>query len=76
MRMSIATPQGRFSVRTRVSEAEMFQIAAEAAATSANIPSRSSIETIMRLALHAQTATVRLWAAVWLQNHCGVSVAR
>lgn len=52
----------------------MFQIATRVAVSSAN--AAETIETIMRLALHAKTQSVRYWAAVWLQQRCGVCVAR
>jgi hypothetical protein len=51
----------------------MFQIAAQAAAQSANCP--DNIATVMRLALGARTPQVRRWSAVWLSENYGVSVA-
>lgn len=73
MALEIHGPGGSLSARTRIAEAEMFQIAARAAAETANSP--SSIEKIMRLALKAQTEAVRLWAKRWLQENFGVSVS-
>lgn len=73
MTLLISTSRSSLRIRTRVQEAEAFQIAAEAAAASANCP--DSIETVMRLALQAQTELVRLWARRWLQENFGVSVA-
>lgn len=67
MRLSLANPNTTLVVQTRVREASMFQLAAEAAAHSANRP--DSIECIMRLALNANTPTVRRWAARWLEQH-------
>lgn len=73
MALLISTDRSFLQIRTRVREAEMFQVAAQAAADSANLV--GSIEAIMRLALNANTPTVRLWAAGWLEDRCGVRIA-
>jgi len=73
MALSISTDRSFLQVRTRVREAEAFQLATTAAVNSANMA--DSIETIMRLALKANTESVRYWAATWLQQSCGVRVA-